>query len=281
MRSLAVLATVVTTVLALAPAAPAGGQPAVPHIALAEYQARRDSLAARLGDGVVVAFGAREPMAAWQPFRQLPGFAYLTSFAEPDAVLVLRLRGGRATGQVYVQVPDARYQLYVGIPAESASVARETGLARRDIAALRPALDSLARAGLPFHVARDVGSGDAAGRDTVTLGASFLRDLARAHPGLRVGDAQPVLDRLRARKSPAEVALLRRAIAATDSGHAAALRAVRPGAVSGRCRARSRPPSCSRRRGAVVRQHRRARGPTRPRCTTRATTARCGAARWW
>jgi Xaa-Pro aminopeptidase len=80
-------------------------------------------------------------------------------------------------------------------------------------------------------VARDVGSGDAAGRDTVTLGASFLRDLARAHPGLRVGDAQPVLDRLRARKSPAEVALLRRAIAATDSGHAAALRAVRPGAV--------------------------------------------------
>ncbi|MDF1502734.1 aminopeptidase P N-terminal domain-containing protein [Roseisolibacter sp. H3M3-2] len=221
------------TAALLALAAPAAAQPVAPAVpvALAEYQARRDSLAARLGDGVVVAFGAREPVAIHQSFRQLPGFAYLTSFAEPDAVLVLRLRGGRATGSVFVQVPDARYQLYVGIPADSAAVARETGLARRDVAALRPALDSLARAGVPFHVIRDVGSGDAAGRDTVTLGASFVRDLQRAHPALVVRDAAPALDRLRARKSPAELALLRRAIAATDSAHAAALRAVRPGAV--------------------------------------------------
>jgi Xaa-Pro aminopeptidase len=216
-----------------APAAGTAQPPAhsAPPIAPAEYRARRDTLAARLGDGVVVAFGAREPMASWPAFRQLPGFAYLTGFAEPDAVLVLTLRGGRAAGQLFVQLPDARYQLYVGIPADSAAVARETGLARRDMAALRPALDSLARAGLPFHVVRDVGSGDAAGRDTVTLGATFLRDLARAHTGLAVRDAQPALDRMRARKSPAELALLRRAIAITDSAHLAALRAVRPGAT--------------------------------------------------
>jgi Xaa-Pro aminopeptidase len=46
-----------------------------------------------------------------------------------------------------------------------------------------------------------------------------------------VRDAQPIVDRLRARKSAREVALLKRAIAATDAAHAAALRAVRPGAV--------------------------------------------------
>ena len=199
-------------------------------IPLAEYRARRDSLAAQIDSGAVVAFGAREPAALWVPFRPLPGFRYLTNFAEPDAVLVLVKRGGRTTSYVYVQPPDARYQLYVGIPADSATVARETGLARRDVAALRPALDSLVRAGLPVYEVRDFASGDAAERDTLTLGAGFVRGLEAAHPGLQVRDAHEILDRLRARKSPRELALLRRAIAVTDEAHRAALRVVRPGA---------------------------------------------------
>jgi hypothetical protein len=48
-------------------------------------------------------------------------------------VLVLVKQGGRLRSTVFVQPPDARYQLYVGIPADSATVARETGLARRDM----------------------------------------------------------------------------------------------------------------------------------------------------
>ena len=219
---------VAAVALAGVPVAPrAGGAQAVP---LAEYRARRDSLAARMDSGVVVAFGAREPLAHWMPFRPLAGFRYLTNFAEPDAVLVLVKRGGRLVSSVFVDPPDARYQLYVGIPADSASVARETGLARRDMAELRPALDSLARAGLPFYALRDFTSSDAAERDTLTLGASFLRGLAAAHPGLVVRDAHEIVDRLRARKSARELALLRRAIAVTDDAHRAALRAVRPGA---------------------------------------------------
>ena len=208
----------------------AAAPPAAAPIALADYAARRDSLAAHLDSGVVVAFGAREPVALWSPFRPLPAFRYLTNFAEQDAVLVLVKQGGRLRSTVYVQPPDARYQLYVGIPADSATVARETGLARRDMRALRPALDSLIGAGLPVYALRDFASGDAAGRDTVTLGTRFLEGVVAAHPGLVVRDAHPVLDRLRARKSPAELALLRRAIAITDGAHAAALRAIRPGA---------------------------------------------------
>jgi Xaa-Pro aminopeptidase len=208
-------------------AAPARAQQQLP---LDEYRARRDSLAARIGSGVVVAFGAREPVAHWSPYRPLPAFAYLTSFAEPEAVLVMVVRGGRPAASVFVQPPDARHQLYVGIPADSAAVARETGLVRREMAALRPALDSLARAGLPFHTLRDFASSDAAGRDTLTVGASFMRGFAAAHPALVVRDAHEIVDRLRARKSPREVALLRRAIDVTVAAHRAALRAVRPGA---------------------------------------------------
>src|SRR5690348_12705232 len=45
-----------------------------------EYAARRDSLAARIGDGVVVALGGRTPVTDFGPFYQLPGFNYLTNF---------------------------------------------------------------------------------------------------------------------------------------------------------------------------------------------------------
>ena len=38
-----------------------------------EYAARRDSLAARIGGGVVVAFGARAPVG-WERPGQLPAF---------------------------------------------------------------------------------------------------------------------------------------------------------------------------------------------------------------
>jgi Xaa-Pro aminopeptidase len=226
-------AAALAVALCSAPLAPsaARAQAAAPApIPLAEYRARRDSLAAHLDSGVVVAFGAREPASHWIPFRPLPAFRYLTNFAEPDAVLVLVKRGGRVASYVYVQPPDPRYQLYVGIPADSATVARETGLARRDVTTLRPALDSLVRAGLPIYSLRDFASADAAERDTLTEGAAFERGLAAAHQGLEVRDAHEILDQLRARKSPRELALLRRAIAATDDAHRAALRAVRPGA---------------------------------------------------
>jgi hypothetical protein len=56
---------------ALTTARTADAQP----LPLAEYQARRDSLAARLDSGVVVAFGAREPVALWTAYRPLPAFA--------------------------------------------------------------------------------------------------------------------------------------------------------------------------------------------------------------
>jgi Aminopeptidase P, N-terminal domain len=63
---------------------------AAPTIAPEEYAARRDSLAARLGDGVVLAFGAAAPRGE-EPPHQLPAFRWLTGLLEPDAALVLEL----------------------------------------------------------------------------------------------------------------------------------------------------------------------------------------------
>src|SRR5689334_2832811 len=72
-------------------------EPARGQITAGEYAARRDSLAARIGDGFVVAFGGRTPVTDFGTFFQLPAFEYLTGYDEPDAALVVVARGGRAT----------------------------------------------------------------------------------------------------------------------------------------------------------------------------------------
>ncbi|MEP6687927.1 MAG: aminopeptidase P N-terminal domain-containing protein [Gemmatimonadales bacterium] len=201
---------------------------AAQDITPAEYAARRDSLAARLDSGVIVAFGAPAPTGRTAP-DQLPAFRYLTGFLEPNAALALVLRGGRAGGTLYTLARDPRRALYDGSLPDSTAIARTTGLAARSIAALGPALDSLARTGLPFYTLRDFSSADDAEADSLTRGASFLRAFAASHGGLELRDIHPIVDSLRARKSAAELAFLRRAIEITVAGHREALRAVRPG----------------------------------------------------
>ena len=197
-------------------------------IGTAEYAARRDSLAARIKNGVVVAFGAPAPTGVARA-AQLPAFRYLTGFLEPDAALVLVVRDGRAAGTLYSQARDPRRALYDGFPPDSTAVSRRTALAARSIAALAPALDTLANAGLPFYTLRDYAGADYSESDTLTRGASFLRAFLDGHPRVEERDAHPIVDSLRARKSPAELALLRRAVEVTVAGQREAMRAARPG----------------------------------------------------
>ena len=197
-------------------------------IPTAEYAARRDSLAARLDSGVVVAFGARSPVTS-ERFVQLPAFDYLTGFLEPDAALVMVVRRGRPQPTLYTSARDPRRALYDGFPPDSAGVARRTGIPARSIAALPARLDSLADTGLPFYTLRDFATADAATADSLTRGAHFMRLFTEGHPGLVVRDAHPVLDSLRSRKSAAEIALLRRAIDITGGGLREVMRALKPG----------------------------------------------------
>jgi Xaa-Pro aminopeptidase len=194
----------------------------------AEYAARRDSLAARIDSGVVVAFGAPAPSGVARP-DQLPAFRYLTGFMEPDAALVLVVRSKRPAGTLYTGARDPRRALYDGFPPDSVVVGRETGLAARSIAALAPTLDTLAETGLPFYILRDYSGADYSESDTLTRGASFLRAFLDGHPRVEDRDAHPILDSMRARKSPAELALLRRAIDVTVAAQREVMRAIRPG----------------------------------------------------
>jgi Xaa-Pro aminopeptidase len=199
-------------------------------ISRAEYAARRDSLAANLDSGVVVAFGAPDPVSIGR-WTQLPAFRYLTGFLEPNAALVLVKRGGSASGTLFTASRDPRRALYDGFPPDSATVARQTALAVRSLPALGPMVDSLVGLGLPVYDLRDFATQDAASQDSLTRGARFIADLVARHPGrgLEARDAHPRLDSLRARKSPAELAQLRRAIDITVASLKQAMRSAKPG----------------------------------------------------
>lgn len=202
---------------------PVAVAPLAAQIPASEYQARRDSLAARIDSGVVVAFGGRTPITDYGPFYQLPAFHYLTDYDEPDAAFVLVSSRGRTTHWTFVTPMAPRTAFYYGLRTDSATLASTKGLVTRPYSALRGVLDSLAETRLPFYQLADFAASDFADADSLTRGLSAMRALAARHPEMVIKDGHGIVNRLRARKSPAELALIRRAVKASDAGHRAAM----------------------------------------------------------
>jgi Xaa-Pro aminopeptidase len=198
------------------------------QIAEREFAARREALAQRIDSGVVLAFGERNPVADFGPFYQLPSFHYLTNFDEPDAAFVMVVRGGTAKSTLYITPADPRRAFYYGWRPDSAAVKRLHGIDARSFSALSAAVDSLASAGLPFYTLDDFEDADFAGADSLTRGKVFVTSLKSRHPALAVRNAHPIVDQLRAKKSPAEIALLKRAAEISSEGHRAAMMAPVP-----------------------------------------------------
>jgi Xaa-Pro aminopeptidase len=198
------------------------------QIPATEYAARRDSLAARIGNGVVIALGGRTPVTDFGPFYQLPAFHYLTNFDEPDAAMVMVVRGGRGATTLFLTPVGARSAFYYGRRPDSATVVRTLGMAARSFSSLEKVADSLAATGLPVFSLTDFGDADFADEDSLTRGGQFMRALAARRRGLEVRDAHQIVDQLRARKSPAELALLRRSAEISSEGHREAMKVAEP-----------------------------------------------------
>ncbi len=193
-----------------------------------EFAARRDSLAKRIDSGVVIAFGGRTPITDFGPFHQLPAFHYLTNFDEPDAAFVMVVHHGAGAATLFVTPADPRRAFYYGWRPDSADVRKIHSVGGRSFTALHGVLDSLAATGLPFYALDDFEDADFARADSLTRGREFVRAVAAKHAGLIVRDAHPMVDQLRAKKSPAEIALLKKAAEISSEGHRAAMTAPVP-----------------------------------------------------
>lgn len=209
------------------------GTPLLAQVPATDYAVRRDSLAARIADAVVVAFGGRTPVSDFGPFYQLPAFHYLTGFDEPDAAMVLVAKGGRATTTLFLTPIAPRTAFYYGQRPDSATVERTLSMKARSFPALARFVDSLATDPTApktvYHLA-DFAAADFARQDSLTRGNAFMRAFAIRHlsAGITIRDAHEIVDQLRARKSPGEMALLRKASEISAEGHRAAMLAPEP-----------------------------------------------------
>ncbi len=198
------------------------------QIPAAEFAARRDSLAARVDSGVVVAFGGRTLVQDFGTFFQLPPFHYLTNFDEPDAVYVLVARHKRGESMLFVSPINARTAFYYGRRVDSSMTQQRYGIRGRPFSSLAAVLDSLAGSGLPFYTMGDFEDADFARADSLTRGQLFMKAFAAKHPNIALRNAMPMVDQLRAHKSSGELALLQKAADLSSEGDRAAMLTANP-----------------------------------------------------
>ncbi|QJR36240.1 aminopeptidase P family protein [Gemmatimonas groenlandica] len=216
-------------VLALAPFVTAAGQRplgAPPAVARAEYAARREALASALvGDGVILALGGREPREDYVSFFQATNFYYLTGMREPDAALVGVKQGATVEWTVFVQPKEPSREVWTGNRVGPENAEATWGVRGRSMAELDAAVDSLMRSA-PAPVLSVVADLGFANR--LTLDDQYIAAVKSRMPTLTVRNISREVGKLRAYKSDAELALIKRATAITVGAHADAAKAVKP-----------------------------------------------------
>jgi Xaa-Pro aminopeptidase len=210
-----------------------------------EFAAHRARLIERIGDGVAIVVGTPGPPGE-MPFRQNSQFFYLTGVAEPRAYVVIDGRTKQTT--VYLQPKNERRDasMYGPALAPGADTAQQIG-----VDAALPATDVTTAIGTiagahrtiytPFaaEVLGSQSQGDptrfwAANRQDPWDGrdsreAAFIAKLKSAAPQSEVRDLDPILNALRAVKTPREIAVIREATRIAGLGIVEAMRDAKPG----------------------------------------------------
>jgi Xaa-Pro aminopeptidase len=213
--------------LGLATAATALGA----QVPQAEYAQRRAALATKIQDGVLLAIGSQEPAQDYLSFYQNEPFTYLTGYNEPNAALVMVKRGGQTSATLFVEARDPGAEVWTGKRFGPEGATKVTGIAARPVEQLRVVLDSLLDTATQLYV---VGNVQAAGRPNdeqrvLSPDDQFVRAITASHSSVKVSSANMWVAMLRGKKSPAELDLIRKAVAITADAQREAMRMIEPG----------------------------------------------------
>lgn len=209
-----------------------------------EFAARRATVMAKISDGVAILQGTMERPGE-QPFRQSNQFFYLTGVAEPRAILVIDGKTKRSTLYLYGGA-DRRERMFGSAMYPGDAAVKATGiesvLAREEFA---KAIEAFARDGRTlFTPYRPEVLGNASSSDVVTLAKNtrddpwdgrpsreevFIQKLKAIGSQVSVQNLDPILDAMRAIKSPREIEIIREATRITGLGIMEAMRDARPG----------------------------------------------------
>jgi Xaa-Pro aminopeptidase len=163
------------------------------------------------------------------PFRQDSDFWYLTGFAHPHAVAILRTDGGPPF-TLFVEPRDRSAETWTGyrpgVEGARSDYGADEAYPRGELAAKLPEIVKKARRIL--HVLGRDAEIDA--KLVGTLEEMRLRSRAGFVPASEIADPRAILHEMRMRKSPKEIELLRRAVEISAEAHRAAARLARGGA---------------------------------------------------
>ncbi len=196
--------------------------PAPQPISNAEYAQRRDAFSAKLPNGVILVIGGREASESYVPFSQSPDFRYLTGVKEPSASLVGVKTAGKVQWTIFVQPKDPAREVWDGQLVGTEAALKTWGIAGRASLQLEGFLDSLFATTDTLSLIVDGGS-----RATRSSGEQFIDAITQRHAKLVVKNASSEVAKLRAFKSSAELALIKRSTEITVEAHAAAARTLR------------------------------------------------------
>jgi len=197
------------------------------QITQAEHAERRRALAERTGDGLLLAVGSATPPEDYIAFYQNSPLRYLTGFTEPNAALVMLVRGGQVQREILFVNPRAPAdETWEGYRVGAAGARAVTGVQGRSVEDLPAVLDSLVSSGWS-----EVGIATA-----YDPSAELLDDVSQRTQGLVEGRAGIALrsvasqvDQLRYVKSPAELDLIRKAADITVQAQREIMGAAAPG----------------------------------------------------
>jgi Xaa-Pro aminopeptidase len=164
-------------------------------------------------------------------FRPDSDFWYLTGFAEPESVLVLRpaVEGSGPESVLFLREKDRDQEIWNGRRLGVAAARRELGVDEaRPIERLAEDLPALLEG--RERIVYRTGIDEARDRRMLeTLARLRARARGLVPPPAELLDPAPFVHELRLRKSAKEVEILRRAAAVTRDAHVEAMRRARPG----------------------------------------------------
>ncbi len=187
-----------------------------PRVEAQEYITRRQQLAAKLPDGILLALGGAEPRQDYLSFFQIPVFRYLTGVIEPDAALIMLVKDGvEVNSTLFVSRRDPAREVWSGkrMGPEGATQLYRTPARPRD--EMNRTLDSLIRLGHALQVVGDV----TVNPENATEHDQYVARLRARHDSLTVTTANGKVAELRAYKSDTEQALIKRATELTVDAH--------------------------------------------------------------
>ena len=228
-----------------------------PTIDASEYAARRTRLAKEIGpNAILVAFSPKQQIRSgdqeW-PFRQSDALLYLTGIDEEETTLVMVPGDPDFAEVLFVRDRNPQQEVWTGRIPPHDEITKISGIKHVESSGRWRALIAAALSGNQWPAAESterlsprampnfynaVTSGRAelwtvneergfGPSSPLTEELLFVRELRDHFPALIVRDAQPLLVHMREVKSPAEIAVIQRAVDITEIAQKAAMKRVR------------------------------------------------------